>query len=218
MASGSARTPSSVLLAALQKDNRDLDEHPVEFLQAAAQMLAEEVERLAPIGGAAKRIRSLAFNLANNHRLRRDLLSGKITCQALCAMDPSQWASESVKRARESAVARSEVKLRMARTGGEEFSLARVICPECDGRRARFKHLGTDMKDWHGRKNEVWGTKHDDDEGLDCEITCTTCDHSWRGAAPEVLVEEDAEADDLEESRRKDLVLQPERESVHKRA
>eukprot|EP00322_Chrysochromulina_rotalis_P012877 CAMPEP_0115869616 /NCGR_PEP_ID=MMETSP0287-20121206/21901_1 /TAXON_ID=412157 /ORGANISM="Chrysochromulina rotalis, Strain UIO044" /LENGTH=72 /DNA_ID=CAMNT_0003324309 /DNA_START=82 /DNA_END=300 /DNA_ORIENTATION=- len=60
------------------------------------------------------------------------------------------------------------------------------------------------MKDWHGRKNEIWGTKHDDDDGLDCEIVCVQCDHTWHGAAPEACDEDEGVDDDLEEPRRKD--------------
>jgi transposase len=68
----------------------------------------------------------------------------------------------------------------------------------------------------HGRKNEVWGTKHEDDDGADCYIVCSACGHSWHGTAPEV--HEDDTADVLEQARRKDLVARPEPESVHKRA
>ena len=118
-----------------------------------------------------------------------------------------------MKRAREAAAERAEERLRVARTGGELFSLTRSVrCEECGAKRARFKHLGTDMKDWHGRKNEVWGTQnHDDRDDADCFIECTACGHSWHGAAPEECEEEEDEAqraDDLEEPRRKDASAQ----------
>ena len=47
----------------------------------------------------------------------------------------------------------------------------------------------------------MWGTKHDDDDGLDCLIMCMECEHSWHGTAPEVW---DGEHDDTEQPRRKD--------------
>eukprot|EP00966_Prymnesium_polylepis_P050272 1163750-Prymnesium_polylepis.1 len=209
---------SSLLLSALKHNNRDLEEYPEQFLVAASEMLTEE---LLAAPNSTKRVRSLAYNLQNNNDLRRELLSEAVSPAALCAMDASEWAPATVKRAREAAAERTQAQLRIAATGGELWSLTRSVrCPECGSHRARFTYLGTDQKDWHGRKNEVWGTKHDDgDDGLDCQIVCTSCHHSWHGAAPEVHEEE---GDDLEGSRRKDLVptsgLRPEPESVHKRA
>ena len=134
-------------------------------------------------------------------------------------MDSANWASaESVAEQQRKAVSRrAEALLRRALEGSELYSTtSSVICPECGGRRAKFKHLGTDMKDWHGRKNEVWGTQNHDDEGHDCEIVCSSCENTWRGTAPE---EDDPldDSDEFEDARRKDLVLQPGLGTVHKR-
>ena len=134
-------------------------------------------------------------------------------------MNPNDLASDAVKRARDVAAARAEARLRSARVDEDELysSTRSVRCPECGGARARFKHLGTDLKDWHGRKNEVWGTRREDDDGADCEIVCSACGHTWHATgAPEVHEEDTADA--LEEARRKDLVSRPPRESVHKRS
>jgi hypothetical protein len=201
-----AREPSqaaiSLLLSALKNGNSDIAEYPEEFLVAVAEMLTEN---LVAAPNSTKRVRSLAYNLQHNHLLRRELLSEVVTPAQLCAMDASQWAPATIKRAREAAAERTQAELRRAATGGELWSQTRSVrCPECGGNRARFTYLGTDQKDWHGRKNEVWGTKHDDgDDGLDCQIVCSACHHSWHSAAPEVYEEE---GDDLEQSRRKDLV------------
>lgn len=211
----------ALLLAALRKDNADLAEHPEVYVDTVVRMLVETLER----GQAtAKRVRSLSFNLARNQTLRARLLSGAILPSALCALDAADWASAGVKREREAAAERSQARMRIAATGGELYSQTRSVrCPECGGNRARFKHIGTDMKDWHGRKNEIWGTKHDDDDdGNDCEIICSACDHSWHGAAPEEFVEEEtggASGDDLEQPRRKDSIsLVRGRTSVHCRS
>ena len=191
---------ASVLLAALKRDNAELDEHPEAYVEALAKLLAKS---LTPGPTLAKRVRSLAYNLSRNQPLRRELLSGGVLAADVCAMDATEWAPAAVKRAREAAVERSESRVQQAMTGGELYSLTRSVrCSECGSNRARFKHTGTDMKDWHGRKNEVWGTKHDDDDGNDCLIECLACEHSWRGAAPEVHLE--AEGDDFEQPRRKD--------------
>lgn len=176
---------TSVLLSALKRG--DDAEYPEEYVAAAAGMLAEEV------AAHPKRARSLAFNLARNKRMRRALLSGAVTPRALCAADLSEWASNAVKRSRAAAAQRSDARLRVGAAGRAEYSLTRSVrCPECGGREARFTHMGTDMRDWHGRKNEVWGTKHDDadDDERACEIECTKCGHSWNGPTPEVAVEE----------------------------
>eukprot|EP00326_Haptolina_ericina_P037227 CAMPEP_0181235056 /NCGR_PEP_ID=MMETSP1096-20121128/37348_1 /TAXON_ID=156174 ORGANISM="Chrysochromulina ericina, Strain CCMP281" /NCGR_SAMPLE_ID=MMETSP1096 /ASSEMBLY_ACC=CAM_ASM_000453 /LENGTH=135 /DNA_ID=CAMNT_0023329963 /DNA_START=15 /DNA_END=422 /DNA_ORIENTATION=+ len=135
-------------------------------------------------------------------------------------MDAAEWAPAAVKRARESAAQRSESKIRMAMKGGELYTMTRSVrCERCDGNRARFKHQGTDMKDWHGRKNEVWGTKHDDDDGDDCLIECLTCGNSWKGTAPEACEdEEDEEGDALEQPRRKDLIQPNSAGTVHQRS
>ena len=214
-ASTSLSSAALLLLQSLKANNPDIEEYCDAFLQAVATVLAEELEA-AP--NTAKRVRSLAYNLTRNEALRNELLSGAVTPKSMCAMDTSNWASAAVKRAREAAEERAQAQLRLASTGGEIYSITRKVrCPECGGKRAKFTHLGTDLKDWHGRKNEVWGTQNHDDDGEDCELVCTACDHTWRGAAPEEDDEEDA--DDLEESRRKDRVMMmPERESVHKRA
>ena len=205
----------SALLAALKKDNPDLAEHPEVFLVAASRMLAEELEA-AP--DTKRRARSLAYNLVANQSLRRSLLSGALTPKDLCAMDATEWAAAAVKRARESAADRSQKQLRMALTGGELYSWTRSVhCERCGGSVARFKHLGTDMKDWHGRKNEVWGSKHEDDEGQDCLIECASCEHSWRSTAPELSIDDDLEQDELEQPRRKDLVNSNSAGTVHRR-
>lgn len=202
---------ASLLLAALKRDNDHLDEHAEVFLVATAELLAEGVQ------GQPRRARSIAYNLPRNEPLRRALLSGALTPRELCDMGTTDLAPDALKRAAE-ASARSAARLRAARVDEDElFSSTRSVrCPECQSNRARFKHLGTDLKDWHGRKNEVWGTKHEDDDGADCLIECLACGHSWHGTAPEVHEEDTADA--LEQARRKDLVLRPEPESVHKRA
>ena len=197
------QSAASLLLSALKRDNGALDEHPEVFLETTAKMLAEG------LGVAPKRVRSLTYNLPRNEDLRHALLSGALTPNALCSMDTSEWAPAGIKRAREAAAERSEAQLRIAATGGELFSRTHSVrCPECGGSRARFQHRGTDLKDWHGRKNEVWGTKHDgDDDGADCLIICMLCDHSWNGVAPEVASDDEGgKSDDLEEARRKDFV------------
>ena len=216
MAANSSRdthaVASSLLLSALKRDNPDIDEHTEAYLLCTADMIADHLP------DQPKRARSIAYNLPRNPELRRALLAGELTPLELCELDANDLASETVKRARSAAVARAEAQMRAARTDENDlFSSTRSVrCPECGGGRARFKHLGTDMKDWHGRKNEVWGTKHNDDEGFDCLIVCSKCDHEWHGNAPEVH-EEDT-ADDLEQARRKDFLSRPEPESVHKRA
>lgn len=201
--SATTQAASSLLLAAVRRDRADVAEHPSEYLEALTLMLAEELQT-AP--NAARRTRSLAYNLTQNHQLRRSLLTGAVTPKAVCAMDVLEWASAGVKRDREEAAERREQKVRVALTGGELFSRTHsVVCPECGCRMARFKHLGTDMRDWHGRKNEVWGTKHDDDDGLDCLIICMSCDFQWHAAAPEQHISDDGEG--FEVPRRKDRVI-----------
>lgn len=203
---GTSRPARALLLSALKSNNPDIEEYPEDYCVAVAAMLAEELEGAPQV---AKRVRSLAYNLTQNHELRRDLLSEAVSPSELCAMGTSEWASASVKRAREAALERSEARMRFAATGGELFSrTSSVRCPECGGSRARFKHLGTDLKDWHGRKNEVWGTKQEEDDGLDCLIVCSSCGHEWHGTAPEIDERESGgdSGDDLEQSRRKDLV------------
>jgi hypothetical protein len=103
-------------------------------------------------------------------------------------MDTLDWASTQVKREREAEAAeRSKAVLRLATTGGRMWSYTRsVCCPECGGARARFRHIGTDMKEWHGSKNEVWGNKHSDNDRGDCEIVCESCDHTWHSSAPDI--------------------------------
>ena len=59
---------AALLLAALKRDNEDLEEHPEYYLEAAAEMLAEELE------ADPKRARSLAYLLPRNQRIRRMLL------------------------------------------------------------------------------------------------------------------------------------------------
>ena len=207
---------SSLLLAALKRDNPDLAEYTEEYLIATADVLADRLP------GQPKRARSIAYNLPRNHSLRRALLSGELTPLEVCELDLNELASESVKRSRENVAARGQARLRAARADENSlFSSTRSVrCPECASSRARFKHLGTDMKDWHGRKNEVWGSKHDDDDGEDCLIICSKCSHEWHGTAPEVHEED---TDDLwRATRNRDLVAEyasrPEPESVHKRA
>lgn len=192
-----------MLLAALKRDNANLDEHPEEYFIALSEMLAIELEAQAP-SNTAKLVRSLAYNLQQNDPMRQELLSGVVTAKEVCSKSSAEWAPAQLKRAREAAAERVQERLRVAKTGGELYSLTKSVrCEECGSRWARFKHLGTDMKDWHGRKNEVWGTKHDDDDGQrDCFIECVSCNHSWHGTAPEVHYPEDG--DDLEEPRRKD--------------
>jgi hypothetical protein len=204
----------SLLLAALKKDNADLCEYHEEYLRAVARSLYEELH------AAPGRIRSLTYNLPRSPVYRKKLLSGALTPRDFCALDWAELASAAVKRQRQTAADKAAQELRRASTGGAIFSLTKSVrCPECGHKRARFTHLGTDLKDWHGRKNEVWGTQNHDDDGLDCELVCTACETSWRGAAPEVYEPtEEEEQDDLEESRRKDLILRPEPESIHKRA
>ena len=147
---------ATVLLNALKRDNADLDEHPEEYLAALAQMLAAGIEAHTAPTATAKRVRSLAYNISRNIPMRRALLSGSLNPGDACTMSAAEWAPPAVKRAREAHAERSEQRVRTAMTGGELFSLTRSVrCSECGGNRARFKHLGTDMKDWHGRKNEV---------------------------------------------------------------
>ena len=105
-------------------------------------------------------------------------------------MDFGELAPEAVKRQRADAAERADAALRNASTGGALFSLSRSVrCPECGGREARFTHVGMDMKAWHGRKNEVWGSRHDEDDEPDCLIICTACEHEWRGDPPLEYVE-----------------------------
>jgi|EP00900_Chrysochromulina_parva_P003623 hypothetical protein len=184
-ASSSTAAATALLLSALKKDNPDCAEYPDIFLEATAAMLAEVLEA-AP--NMAKRVRSLAYNLTRNQSLRRELLSGAMLPAALCAMDTLDWASTQVKREREAEAAeRSKAVLRLATTGGRMWSYTRsVCCPECGGARARFRHIGTDMKEWHGSKNEVWGNKHSDNDRGDCEIVCESCDHTWHSSAPDI--------------------------------
>ena len=202
----------ALLLAALKRDNPDLDEYHEGYLQALAKTLSQELQAVPA------RVRSLAYNLPRSPAHRKQLLNGTLSPMQFCALDWAELASDAVKQERKSIAERARQELKRASTGGEIYSLTRSMrCPECGHRRAKFTHLGTDLKDWHGRKNEVWGTQNHDDDGLDVELICSACEHSWRGAAPEVYEppEEEKEADDLEDSRRKDLVL--DLGSVHKR-
>ena len=122
--------------------------------------------------------------------------SGEIKPYELCAMDFGEFASDAVKRQRADHAERQEAALRNASTGTALFSYTRSTrCPECGGREARFTHVGTDMKAWHGRKNEVWGSRHDEDEEPDCLIVCYACGHEWRGDAPTEYVEPEPEVE-----------------------
>jgi hypothetical protein len=135
---------SRLMLDALKRDNADLAEYSEAFLVATADMLAERLP------GQPKRARSIAYNLPRNETLRRALLSGTLAPRELCEMEPHELASEAVKRARTEVAARAEARLRAARVDEDElFSSTRSVrCSECGGARARFKHLGTDLKDW----------------------------------------------------------------------
>ena len=171
----------AAMCEALKRDNADLSEYSEEYLAALAEMLAERLD--------AKRARSLAYNLPRNPEIRRALLSGAITVAEMCAMDPAELASDAVKRARADAAERAEARLR---SGGAALSSVThaVCCPECKAREALFTHVGNDAREWHGRKNEVWGSKHDDDEGPACQFECLVCQHRWTGDVPLEVEEE----------------------------
>ena len=174
---------SAAVLAALKRDNSELAEHSEAFLEATAELCAEHAS-------TPKHARSLAYNLGRNVRLRRQLLSGEITVAELCAMDPNELAPDQIKSARAEQSKRAEFRRHLGMSAA--FSLTRSVrCPECGGREARFEHNGADARDWHGRKNEVWGSKHDEDEGPACYIICTACEHAWHGEAPEPVIEEE---------------------------
>ena len=167
-----------LLLAALKRDNDDLAEHSEEYLRAVAELLVEQLEH------APKRARSVAYNLPRNPRLRRALLSGALTPRGLCAMDTAEMASDELKLKRAAAAERAEAARRHAAEAMHSWTRS-VRCPECGGREAKYTSTGNDAREWHGRKNEVWGSKfHDDDDSPACLFECAACSHSWQGAAP----------------------------------
>ena len=183
---------SSLLLAALKRDNSDLREHPEIYVAEVATMLAEAIAQ------NPKRARSMAFNLPRNPTLRRQLLAGAITPQALSEMDLSELAPEPIKRKLAEVAERSDAQMKSRSAANHVGILTKSVrCEECGGRVARYVHQqGTDQRDWHGRKNEVWGTKHDDDESAGAiTITCVACNFTWQsGEAPQEC-EEDEEED-----------------------
>jgi len=172
---------SSLLLAALKRDNPDLAEYPEDFMAEMATVLAECLEH------NPRTIRSMAFNLPRNPQLRSSLLAGTLEPKALCSMDLAELAVDSVKRQRAAAADRVDATIRSRAAANHLCTFTRSVrCPECGAREARFVHEGVDQRDWHGRKNEVWGTKHDDDESAGmCTITCVACNSTWQsGEAP----------------------------------
>ncbi len=69
---------AALLLAALKRDNDELEEHPEYYLEAAAAMLAELLE------AEPRRARSLAYNLPRNPMIRRQLLRCATPPPPLC--------------------------------------------------------------------------------------------------------------------------------------
>ena len=184
MASSSFQT---ALLNSLQRDLPNAEEYSENYLAAAAELLAEYSE------STPKKARSLAYNLPRNSQLRHDFLSGALPPSELCAMDAADLANDEVKSARAAIAERAEAKRKSV--GSEATSLTRSVrCPECGCKEARFSHSGADARDWHGRKNEVWGSKHDEDEGPQVTITCTACEHSWQGDVPEIALDDEPPA------------------------
>ena len=183
----SQRSAAAPLLAALKRDNTSLREHSEAYLVALAEMLAEH------LGADARRARSLAYNLPRNERLRQALLSGAKTPREVCQMELAELAPDAIKSVRAAQQDRNDARLRGAGSGLLYSRTKAVRCPECGGRDAKFTSTGNDAREWHGRKNEVWGSKHDEDEGPACEIFCNLCEASWHGEAPEVWLEEEEE-------------------------
>jgi DNA-directed RNA polymerase subunit M/transcription elongation factor TFIIS len=181
-----ASRPADVLLAALKKDNPDLSEYPEVFLVATSELLAEALE------GAPKRVRQMAFNLPRNHGLRQQLLRGELTPRALCGMDVADMATDAIKSQRAAIADRAKASILNASTLSLGTFTRDVRCPECTHREARFLHeSNSDSREWHGRKNEIWGAKHCEDEsaGL-CTITCTACGHTWRSGETPLACDE----------------------------
>ena len=191
----------ALLLAALKRDNPDLDEYHEGYLRALAKTLSQELQAVPA------RVRSLAYNLPRSPAHRKQLLNGTLSPMQFCALDWAELASDAVKQERKSIAERARQELKRASTGGEIYSLTRsvrcqvwppavvlILAPTLKtGMGARMKcgaHKTTTMMAW------TW-------------LICSAYEHSWRGAAPEVYepTEEEKEADDLEDSRRKDLVL-----------
>ena len=97
---------SSLLLAALKRDNPDLAEYPEDFMAEMATVLAECLEH------NPRTIRSMAFNLPRNPQLRSSLLAGTLEPKALCSMDLAELAVDSVKRQRAAAADRVDATIR----------------------------------------------------------------------------------------------------------
>ena len=118
--------------------------------------------------------RTLAANLRRNGTLRKRVLDGELSPEALCELSPDELATDDMKRKREKMEERS-YKRRTRTTSDTLTDTTKYHCKECDSTDCAYADL-RGHRDI--RKNETWGSNESADDAR-VMVVCKECRAEW---------------------------------------
>ena len=114
--------------------------------------------------------RTLAANIRRNGPLRRRVLDGELSPEALCELSPDELATDEMKRKREKMEERS-YKRRTRTTTDTLTDTTKYHCKDCDSNECAY----ADLKGHRDiRKNETWGSNESADDAR-VMVVCKQC-------------------------------------------